>query len=71
MEGMYPVFMADWLRIFPRQQMHIIRYEDYAKDLEGEITKVFKFLDLGIDVCIKALAFITNYFSCDYSTLAQ
>ncbi|XP_025106756.1 carbohydrate sulfotransferase 15-like [Pomacea canaliculata] len=43
-EGLYSVFLEDWLRIFPRKQMLILRYEDYARDMETELMKVFDFL---------------------------
>jgi N-acetylgalactosamine 4-sulfate 6-O-sulfotransferase len=44
---MYPVFMADWLRIWPKEQMLFLRNEDYGKDMEGTLDKVFEFLGLG------------------------
>lgn len=47
LEGMYPIFMVDWLRIFPREQMFIMRYEDYAIDVKGKMRQLFEFLDLG------------------------
>lgn len=46
-EGLYSVFLEDWLRIFPRKQMLILRYEDYARDMETELMKVFDFLGTG------------------------
>ncbi|KAK7102837.1 hypothetical protein V1264_021003 [Littorina saxatilis] len=45
-EGMYPIFMADWLRIWPREQMLILRNEDYGMDLEGTVQTAFDFLDV-------------------------
>ena len=47
MEGMYSVFLEDWLRIFSRDQLMILRSEDYLQDVEGHIIKVFSFLNLG------------------------
>nr|KAG5708484.1 hypothetical protein BaRGS_026211 [Batillaria attramentaria] len=46
-EGMYPVFMADWLRIWPKEQMLILRYEDYSQNMESVLRRVFDFLDLA------------------------
>ncbi|KAK7499482.1 hypothetical protein BaRGS_00009134 [Batillaria attramentaria] len=46
-EGMYSVFMADWLRIWPKEQMLILRYEDYAENLESVMKGVFNFLGLA------------------------
>ncbi|XP_076448410.1 carbohydrate sulfotransferase 15-like isoform X2 [Babylonia areolata] len=43
-EGMYSVFMEDWLRIFHREQMLVLRNEDYSDDIEGHILRVFNFL---------------------------
>ena len=46
---MYPVFMADWLRIWPREQMLLLRSEDYAEDVPGTLRKVLDFLGVGKD----------------------
>ncbi|XP_076468882.1 carbohydrate sulfotransferase 15-like [Babylonia areolata] len=46
-EGMYSVFMEDWLRIFRRDQMMIIRNEDYSDDIEGHILDAFNFLEVS------------------------
>ncbi|XP_025107030.1 uncharacterized protein LOC112571889 isoform X2 [Pomacea canaliculata] len=45
-EGMYPIFLEDWLRIFPPEHFMIIRYEDYVQDIEGHLKNVFEFLGL-------------------------
>lgn len=44
---MYPIFLEDWLRIFPPEHFMIIRYEDYVQDIEGHLKNVFEFLGLG------------------------
>ncbi|KAG7494465.1 hypothetical protein JOB18_031148 [Solea senegalensis] len=36
----------DWLTVFPREQILILRYEDYATNAEVELKKVFDFLRL-------------------------
>ena len=47
LEGMYSVFLEDWFRIFTRDQVLVLRNEDYSEDVEGHIIKVFNFLDVG------------------------
>ena len=46
-EGMYSVFVEDWLRIFRRDQIMFIRNEDYSEDIEGHIIDTFDFLQVG------------------------
>ncbi|KAK7101939.1 carbohydrate sulfotransferase 15-like [Littorina saxatilis] len=46
-EGMYSVFVEDWLRIFKKEQFMFIRNEDYSEDIEGHIYNVFDFLDVA------------------------
>uniref|UniRef100_A0A3Q2Q0I2 Sulfotransferase n=1 Tax=Fundulus heteroclitus TaxID=8078 RepID=A0A3Q2Q0I2_FUNHE len=45
--GMYFVFVLDWLTIFQREQILVLRLEDYAADLKKTIKKVFDFLSVG------------------------
>lgn len=47
LEGLYPVYLEDWLRIFRRDQIMVFRNEDYAEDIKGHIEAAFNFLDLG------------------------
>ncbi|XP_041376362.1 carbohydrate sulfotransferase 15-like [Gigantopelta aegis] len=44
--GMYEVHIKDWLRLFPRDQIHVIRFEDYIHDVGREMTRLFAFLEL-------------------------
>ncbi|XP_060065551.1 carbohydrate sulfotransferase 15-like [Ylistrum balloti] len=44
--GLYVIYLRDWLKVFPREQLLILRLEDYSKDLAGVIKKVFNFLKL-------------------------
>ncbi|XP_041376875.1 carbohydrate sulfotransferase 15-like [Gigantopelta aegis] len=44
--GIYHVHLEDWLRLFPRDQIHIIRFEDYIHDVRQEMTRLFDFLQL-------------------------
>ena len=46
-EGMYSVFVEDWFRIFTRDQIMVLRNEDYSDDVEGHIIDVFNFLNVG------------------------
>ncbi|KAL8563884.1 hypothetical protein ACOMHN_049540 [Nucella lapillus] len=45
-EGMYPVFMQDWLRVWPSEQLFIMRYEDYQGHERQRIMELFHFLGL-------------------------
>lgn len=45
--GMYIVFLLDWLTVFHREQILVLRLEDYAANLKGTIKKVFDFLTVG------------------------
>ena len=46
-KGLYVIFLADWFRVFPRKQIHVIRFEDYITDIAGHLKRMFEFLDLG------------------------
>ncbi|XP_070182266.1 carbohydrate sulfotransferase 15-like [Littorina saxatilis] len=45
-ESIYFVFLKDWLRIVPRQQMHVIRFETYVSNMTSELKSVYSFLGL-------------------------
>ncbi|XP_063731686.1 carbohydrate sulfotransferase 15-like isoform X2 [Eleginops maclovinus] len=45
--GMYIIFLLDWLTVFDREQIIVLRLEDYAANLEVTIKKVFDFLRVG------------------------
>ncbi|XP_073338751.1 carbohydrate sulfotransferase 15-like [Pagrus major] len=45
--GMYIVFLLDWLTVFHREQILVLRLEDYAANLKATIRKVFDFLSVG------------------------
>ncbi|XP_068183492.1 carbohydrate sulfotransferase 15-like isoform X2 [Antennarius striatus] len=44
--GMYVAYLLDWLTVFHKEQILVIRLEDYAANLNGTLKKVFDFLDL-------------------------
>jgi hypothetical protein len=45
--GIYYIFVKDWLSAFPREQMHLVRFEDYISDRDNVINDLFAFLGLG------------------------
>lgn len=45
--GIYIVFLLDWLTVFRRDEVLVLRLEDYAANLEVTIKKVFDFLSVG------------------------
>jgi hypothetical protein len=44
MQGMYVEWLPDWLRVFPRQQLLVIRNEDYRLALRPHLAAVMRFL---------------------------
>lgn len=46
--GMYIVFLLDWLTVFHREHILVLRLEDYAASLKVTIKKVFDFLGVGV-----------------------
>lgn len=46
--GVYIVFLLDWLTVFNKEQILVLRLEDYAANLRETIKKVFDFLSLGM-----------------------
>ncbi|XP_012936464.1 carbohydrate sulfotransferase 15 [Aplysia californica] len=45
-ESMYSIFIKDWMKVFPKNQILFLRFEDYVKDIPGTLKKVFSFLEL-------------------------
>ena len=45
--GLYGVFIEDWLRVFPRDQLKVIRLEDWHYNCTGMLPEIYDFLDLG------------------------
>lgn len=44
--GLYVVYLRDWLKLFPRDQLLVLRLEDYSRDTAGSMKKIFSFLNL-------------------------
>ncbi|XP_028325291.1 carbohydrate sulfotransferase 15-like [Gouania willdenowi] len=45
--GMYIIFLLDWLTVFHRGQILVLRLEEYAANLKATIRRVFDFLSVG------------------------
>ena len=50
--GLYVEYLKDWFEIFPREQILVVRMEDYAKDRKDILDQVFKHLSLPADQTI-------------------
>ena len=46
-EGFYSVYMADWLKVWPREQMLFLRYEDYGGHEVEIVNKVATHLGIS------------------------
>ncbi|KAL3846536.1 hypothetical protein ACJMK2_017515 [Sinanodonta woodiana] len=44
--GLYSIHIADWFRVFPRDQFLFLKAEDYIKDVRTTLVTVFDFLQL-------------------------
>lgn len=45
--GVYIVYLMDWLTVFSREQILVLRLEDHASNRKYTMHKVFDFLNLG------------------------
>lgn len=45
--GLYIVYLMDWLAVFSREQILVLRLEDHASNRKYTMHKVFDFLNLG------------------------
>lgn len=46
--GMYAVFLQDWLKVFPREQILAIKFEHYAQSRSDVMRDVMTFLGIGM-----------------------
>ena len=60
---MYPVFLQDWLRVWPREQLFIMRYEDYGGHERERIAEVLDFLGLGNYPSHQTISVISSRYS--------
>ncbi|XP_067667444.1 carbohydrate sulfotransferase 15-like [Haliotis asinina] len=44
--GIYHVFLSDWLKVFPREQLYVLKFEEYSMDVSHNLAEIFKFLKL-------------------------
>ncbi|XP_061187470.1 carbohydrate sulfotransferase 15-like [Saccostrea echinata] len=45
--SLYYIHLKEWLDVFPREQIFILRNEDYQKDMKYSLLKLFAFLGVG------------------------
>lgn len=45
--GLYVVYLLDWLTVFDKDQILVLRLEDHASNVKYTMHMVFQFLDLG------------------------
>ncbi len=45
--GLYVIYLLDWLSVFSKEQILILRLEDHAVNRKITMRRVFKFLQLG------------------------
>ena len=45
-ESIYSVYIRDWLKAFPREQILFLKFEDYVKDFPKSLNVIFQFLGL-------------------------
>lgn len=46
--GLYAVYLLDWLSVFRKEQLLVLRLEDHASDVKSTLHRVFHFLGLGM-----------------------
>ena len=54
--GLYSVFVRDWLKVFPRDQLMFIRVEDWHYECSIILPTVFAFLGLGEEIPLHIVA---------------
>ncbi|XP_062587525.1 carbohydrate sulfotransferase 15-like [Saccostrea cucullata] len=57
--SLYYIHLQEWLDAFPREQIFILRNEDYQKDVKYSLLKLFSFLNVG-DISSTLLNQIAN-----------
>lgn len=45
--GLYAVYLLDWLSVFRKEQLLVLRLEDHASDVKSTLHRVIHFLGLG------------------------
>jgi len=44
--SIYSVYLKDWLKVFPRDQVYVMRLEDHIDNEVGSVNEIIDFLDL-------------------------
>jgi len=44
--GMYSVFLGDWFKVYPKSHFHIIKAENYYREVSSTLGEVFAFLGI-------------------------
>ena len=61
-KGIYFVQLQEWFRVFPRDQIMILRLEDYTLQRTQTVQKIYSFLDFSKFItesrCVKTRTFI-------------
>ncbi len=47
-KSLYAIQLEDWITVFPRNQIHIIKAEDFYANATKELHATFRFLDLSM-----------------------
>lgn len=53
--GLYIVYLLDWLSVYSKDQILVLRLEDHAANCKTTMHKVFRFLSLGKTQAISVL----------------
>lgn len=56
--SLYYPFIRDWLEVFPRNQLLVLRMEDYAADPTRVFGDIANFLDVGEHVSLVKLGIL-------------
>ncbi|OWF40119.1 carbohydrate sulfotransferase 15-like [Mizuhopecten yessoensis] len=57
--SIYSVFLREWLKVFPRKQILIMRSEDYSRNMSSYLKNIFRFLDV-VDLAEKDITMISK-----------
>ena len=45
---MYGLFLSEWMSVFPRENLFILRTEDYINTIYDTANMIFEFLGVGL-----------------------
>lgn len=51
--GLYSIYIKDWLQVFPREQLLVLRMEDYQKDMSKTLEDIYHHLGLSESTIVK------------------